>query len=158
MSSHSSTLPVFLGSLDLIVIFHFSSLRNGKLELLLPFLVCLLSTFFFWRLIFFILLPYKIFLCLVPHFLLNVPLYWVFITDQCIDLACLNSRQIIKLSSLAWILFCTDVLSRISEIFLCWFFLFFVDFDVDTLNEIDRDSLTVFLVSVSLELLDFFLI
>ncbi len=110
--------PVLLGSLDLIFVFHLSSLRDGQVKSLLPLLISLFPFFLLRVLILLVLLPDEVFLGLVPHSLLSALLYRILVLDHCVDLVGLDSRQVVELSPLARVFCGRNILGEIPEVLL----------------------------------------
>ena len=158
MPGHSSAFPIVSCTLDLVIVFHLACLGDRELEFLLPLLVSLFTLFALGRPVLLVPLPHEVLLVLVPHPLLCLCLLRVLVLDQSVDLVCFDPGQLVELCPLIGVFDWTDILRQVSEIFLRRFLLLRVDFDVDSLYERDGHSLTVLLLSVSLELFDLLLV
>ena len=116
---HSSVFPIFSCSLNLVIVFGLSCLRDGEFELLLPFLVCFFALFTLGRLVLFVPLPYEVFLGLVPHPFLRLPLLRILVLNHSVDLVCFDSWQIVKFCPLTGVFDGTNILRYVPEVFLC---------------------------------------
>ncbi len=102
-----------------------------------------------------ILLPDEVLLGFIPHSFLSVSLDWVFVSDHCINFTGLDSGEIIKLSPLVGVFGVGNKLVQVSEIFEGGSFDLALNFDVDSLHKVDRNSLVVLFLFILLEFLDF---
>lgn len=158
MSALSSVAPIFFCSGGLVLIFHFSYFGNSQIIFLFPFLISFFSFLFLRVFVLLIFLPNKVLLSFVPHSFLSISSDWVFILNHKINISRFYSGKIIELSSLVWIFFSWNILWMIAEVTYLLFIFLVINLDINSLNQVYRNSFIIFFFSIPLKLLYFFLI
>ncbi len=128
------------------------------MSFLFPSLISFFTFLVLWQLVFLIFLPNEIFLLLIPLSFLWFLFDWILVLNHTVNLSSFDSWKIIKLCALIWIFLCWNILRMIFEIFFSRFFNFLVKLYSNSFNKTDWYFLTIFLFSISLKLLYFFLI
>lgn len=126
---------------------------NGEFCFLFPLNIGFLSLFLFWHFILWVFLPNKVLFCLIPNSLFLLFLD-VLILYHILHFIRFDFREGIKLSLHMGIFSCRNVLRRVLEISFHRFFLFIIKLNLNTINQINWNSLIVQTLSVLFKLFD----
>ena len=149
MSKFAALSPILRGLAHLLLILELSNFGNIEFRFLFPFLISFFTLILFSSLIIlFILFPNKIFFLFIPNSLFLL-FMWIFISYINIKLIGFNFRKIIKLSPYIRIFFSCNILEWVFKVFLHGFFLLLVYLNLNTLDLLNRNSFTVFCISIS---------